>query len=130
MDFAPFEMAHEPLKMTIPQVRVEIDHAWSSSYSPERNAMALDSISDKPVGYRIYHLVARLLFRSIYFPQVGRWPWVKAVFQNRRAIYSVIKEAVAALGPRRGVKRPSARPELPSGIHETSRRMGADTIKR
>ena len=108
MDFAPFEMAHEPLKMTIPEVRMEIDHAWSSSYSAERNAQAIDSIGDKPVGYRIYHLVARLLFRTIYFPPAGKWPWVKAAFQNRRAIQGILREAFAAWGPRFG-SQPSAR---------------------
>jgi hypothetical protein len=105
MDFAPFEMAHQPLKMTIPEVRMEIDRAWSSSYSPERNAQAIDSISDKPVGYRIYHLVARLLFRSIYFPGGGKWSWVKTVFLNRRAIYSVVSGAFATWGLRWAFKR-------------------------
>jgi radical SAM superfamily enzyme YgiQ (UPF0313 family) len=105
MEFAPFEMAHEPLKMTIPEVRAEIDHAWSSSYSAERNAQAIACIRDKPVGYSIYHLVARMLFRSIYFPRAGRWSWVKTVMQNRRAIYSVIRDSVATWGLRWLVKR-------------------------
>jgi len=109
MDFAPFEMAHEPMKMTIPEVRREIDLAWSSSYSPERNERALDSIGDKPVGYRIYHLVARLLFRSIYFPSEGRWSWARAVLGNRRAIYRVARDVLAAWKPRRAGKRPRTR---------------------
>lgn len=100
MDFAPFEMAHRPLKMTSAQVRAEIDHAWVSSYCPERNDQAIDSLRDKPVGYRIYHLAARLLFRSIYFPQSGKWSWAKTVFQNRRAIYSVVSGALATWGVR------------------------------
>lgn len=111
MDFTPFEMAHKPLKMTIPEVRAEIDHAWSSSYSAERNARAIDSLSDKPVGYRIYHLVARFLFRSIYFPQTGKWSWMKTVVQNRRAIYSVVSAALATWGLRWAFRRrPSGGP--------------------
>jgi radical SAM superfamily enzyme YgiQ (UPF0313 family) len=98
MDFAPFEMAHKPLKMTIPEVKSEIDHAWSSSYSPERNVQALDSIKHKHVGHRIYHLAARLLFRSIYFPSGGRFSWMKLAFQNRRAIRGVINDALATWG--------------------------------
>ncbi len=98
MDFAPFEMAHKPLKMTIPEVRAEIDHAWSSSYSAERNAEVIDSLGNRQVGYRIYHLVARFLFRSIYFPHTGKWSWVKMVVQNRRAIYRVVSEALATWG--------------------------------
>lgn len=122
MDFAPFEMAHKPLKMTIPEVRMEIDHAWSSSYSPQRNARAIDSISDKPVGYRIYHLVARPLFRSIYFSRSGKWPWMKAILQNRRAIYSLIKEAFATWGPGWVGTRPSTHPTRPPVSREASRR--------
>ncbi len=94
LDFAPFEMAHTPLKMTIPQAREEVNHAWVSSYSPERNRQAIESISDKPIDIRIGHLVARLFFRGIYFPQMGKRAWMKVLFQNRRAILSLTKEGV------------------------------------
>jgi len=92
MEFLPFQMAHTPLRMTIPEVQKEITEAWSSSYSPERNAQAVDSISDKHVGYRILHLIARLFFRGIYFPQMGRRKWLKVIAQNRRTIYRLIRE--------------------------------------
>ena len=71
LDFSPFVMAHDPLKMTIAEARAETKHAWSSSYSPQQNAHAVDSISEEPLKYRISHLVARLFFRGIYFPQMG-----------------------------------------------------------
>ncbi|MBS1812995.1 MAG: B12-binding domain-containing radical SAM protein [Acidobacteria bacterium] len=92
MDFAPFQMAHTPLKMTIPEAQVEVNHGWSSSYSPERNASALASISDAPIGYRIGHLIARLCFRGIYFPQMGKRAWTKVIWQNRRTIFQLVKE--------------------------------------
>ncbi|MFN2455333.1 MAG: radical SAM protein [Pyrinomonadaceae bacterium] len=95
MDFAPFEMAHHPLKMTIREARAEVDHAWRTSYSPERNLAALDLIKDKPVEYRVSHLVARLFFRGIYFPQMTKRAWGKLVFDNRRVIYPLVKEAVS-----------------------------------
>ncbi|MEJ7713527.1 MAG: hypothetical protein WKF84_27700 [Pyrinomonadaceae bacterium] len=60
MDFAPFEMAHEPQKMSISQARTEVDLAWRTSYSPERNSAALTQIADRPIEYRIGHIVARL----------------------------------------------------------------------
>ncbi len=133
MDFAPFEMAHRPLRMTIPEVRREIDRAWSSSYSPERNAQAIDSISDKPVGYRIYHLMARLLFRSIYFQRAGRWSWVKTVVRNRRAIYSVISGALATWGLGWAFKRQAsvqdgerAPAEPPAGVASVLDPCGSD----
>ena len=92
MDFAPFEMAHTPLKMTIPEARVEVNHGWSSSYSPERNARAIDSISNQPVAYRIGHLIARLCFRGIYFPQMGKRAWLKVIVQNRQTIFKLVTE--------------------------------------
>ncbi|MBI4852417.1 MAG: B12-binding domain-containing radical SAM protein [Acidobacteria bacterium] len=94
MDFAPFEMAHAPLKMTVAEAGQEVRYAWSNSYSPERNAFAIDSISDKPIQYRISHLIARFFFRGIYFPQMTKQAWLDLFFQNRRVIYSLAKEGV------------------------------------
>jgi hypothetical protein len=107
MDFAPFQMAHTPLKMTIPQAQVEVDHAWTSSYSPEATARAIDAIADHPLGYRISHLIARLCFRGIYFPQMNAWAWAKVVGQNRRVIGRLAKESwVAYRRHRSSVRRP------------------------
>ncbi|MBL8204682.1 MAG: B12-binding domain-containing radical SAM protein [Blastocatellia bacterium] len=92
MDFAPFQMAHTPLKLTIPEAQIEVNHGWATSYSPERNAEAIASISDKPIGYRIGHLIARLCFRGIYFPQMGKAAWLKVIWQNRRIISQLTKE--------------------------------------
>jgi hypothetical protein len=93
MDFAPFWMAHTPLKMTIQEARQETDHAWRRSYSPERNAEALESISAAPFRYRLSHLVSRMFFRGIYFPQMNKRAWLKLAFENRRPIYGLTKEA-------------------------------------
>jgi len=95
MDFAPFEMAHTPLKMTISEARVEVNHAWSNSYSPERNASAINSINDKPVQDRIGHIIARLFFRGIYFPQMTKKAWLKLIYENRHLISSLVKEGVS-----------------------------------
>jgi radical SAM superfamily enzyme YgiQ (UPF0313 family) len=95
MDFAPFVMAHTPLKMTIEEARQEVHRAWASSYSPERNAIALESIRDTEIKYRITHLAARLFFRGIYFPQMTKRAWMKLIFDNRQTIYPLIKEGFA-----------------------------------
>jgi radical SAM superfamily enzyme YgiQ (UPF0313 family) len=123
MDFAPFEMAHRPLKMTVPEVRREIDRAWSSSYSPERNTQAIDSISDKHVGYRIYHLAARLLFRNIYFAEAGKWSWVKTVVQNRRVICDVVRAALATWGIRWAFRRKAPVKDVPRARADRSTEM-------
>ena len=96
LDFAPFEMAHAPLKMTIKEARAEVDRAWATSYSPERNAAALRSINDAPIEFRISHLVARFFFRGIYFPQMNKRAWLKLMMQNRRTMFALLKEGVGA----------------------------------
>src|SRR5205807_1858412 len=94
LEFAPYQMAHTPLKMTIPETQEELERAWAASYSPKANRRAVDSISDRGVNYRLIHLVMRLFFRGIYFPQMNKRAWLKVIFQNRRAIYKLAKEAV------------------------------------
>lgn len=92
LDFAPFEMAHDPGKMTMEQARKETDYAWNRSYSPERNAEALEAIADKPIEYRVSNLVARLFFRGIYFPQMNKRAWLKLIYSNRKPIISLARE--------------------------------------
>ena len=95
LDFAPFVMAHAPLKMSIEAAREETLHAWSRSYSPERNREAIESIPDAPIDTRISHLAARLFFRGIYFPQMGTRAWLKLLYANRGAIFSLTREGLA-----------------------------------
>ncbi|HEX8567626.1 MAG TPA: radical SAM protein [Pyrinomonadaceae bacterium] len=92
LDFAPFVMAHNPLKMTIEEAKEETFQAWARSYSPERNAEVIEFLKDKPIGYRISHIVSRLFFRGIYFPQMNKRDWAKLLFQNRRTLFSLTKE--------------------------------------
>src|SRR6266498_35335 len=96
LEFAPFQMAHTPLKMTIPEVHREVAQAWSASYGPARITEALDSISHKSVEVRIMHLIARFFFRGIYFPQMGWWAWTKVIAQNRQTIFKLVGEALGA----------------------------------
>jgi cytochrome b len=89
-------MAHTPLKMTIPEAHAEVQHGWAKSYSPEAIGKAVASIAHKPLGYRVNILIARLCFRGIYFPQMGRFAWAKTIAQNRRTILNLVKEAFSA----------------------------------
>ena len=111
LDFAPFAMAHNPLKMTIAEARTETEFAWASSYSPSRNAEVIDASKDYPLEYRFSHLIARLFFRGIYFPQLGWRAWLRVIAQNRKPIGSLTLEAIkAALKRNTGgvVRRPEA----------------------
>jgi len=93
LEFAPFQMAHTPLSMTIPEVQEEVSYAWTHSYSPTAINHALKALSDEPAAYKISHLMARLFFRGIYFPQKGPWKWLRLAIQNRRPIYRVLKDS-------------------------------------
>jgi len=91
-EFIPFAMAHTPVKMSIDEAHNEVRKGWISSYSPEAIEGAVDSLNHKPLGYRINILIARLCFRGIYFPQMGRFAWLKTILENRRTIFKLIKQ--------------------------------------
>ncbi len=74
LEFAPFRMAHTPLKISVAEVQDEVNYAWTNSYSPAATKRALESITDEPVPYKISHFVARIFFRGIYFPPKGDMP--------------------------------------------------------
>ena len=95
-EFIPFAMAHTPLKMTIDEAHAEVNYGWSDSYGPKAIAQAVDSIGDQPLGYRINILIARLCFRGIYFPMLGRFAWWKVVSENRKTIYKLTKQGFQA----------------------------------
>ena len=95
MDFAPFVMAHTPLKMTIEEAKWEVNKAWTESYSPERNAEAMEYLKDQHIKYRIIHLVSRLFFRGIYFPQMNKRAWFRLLRENRKIIAGLVKEGTA-----------------------------------
>src|ERR1700719_3296165 len=101
-EFIPFAMAHTPLKMSMEEAHEEVKYGWAHAYSPEALAQAVDALDDQPVGYRINIFLARLCFRGIYFPMMGRLAWMKVIAQNRRTIFRLVREAL--LGHRsRGV---------------------------
>jgi radical SAM superfamily enzyme YgiQ (UPF0313 family) len=91
-EFIPFAMAHTPLKMTIEEAHAEVDQGWADSYSPEALAHAVDSLNDQPLGYRVNIFLARLCFRGIYFPMLGKMAWLKVIAQNRRTIFKLVRE--------------------------------------
>jgi radical SAM superfamily enzyme YgiQ (UPF0313 family) len=94
LEFAPFQMAHTPKKMSIPQVQTEVRQAWLDSYSPARTREALNSIQNEPIPYKVSHLMARFFFRGIYFPHKNIWGWLKLGFQHRTVIAGLTREVV------------------------------------
>jgi hypothetical protein len=114
-EFIPFAMAHTPLKMTI-------EEAHAEAYSAEALAQAVDALDDQPLGYRINIFLARLCFRGIYFPMMGKMAWLKVVAQNRRTILKLAREVF--FGRRSRPKNPDAEdayepvavPDVTSGV--------------
>ncbi len=93
-EFIPFAMAHTPLKMTIEEAHDEVRYGWSQAYSPDALAQAVDSLDDQPLGYRINIFLARLCFRGIYFPMLGKFAWVRVIGQNWRTIFKLTREGL------------------------------------
>jgi radical SAM superfamily enzyme YgiQ (UPF0313 family) len=109
-EFIPFAMAHTPLKMTIDEAHAEVNYGWAQAYSPEALAHAVESLNDQPLGYRINIFIARICFRGIYFPMMGKMAWVKVIAQNRRTIFKLVREGFKA-GAWRGA--PARVPAIP-----------------
>ncbi len=109
-EFIPFEMAHTPLKMTIEEAHAEVNRGWAQAYSPEALAHAVESLHDQPLGYRVNMFLARLCFRGIHVPMMGKMAWLKVIAQNRRTIFKLVREGFKA-GAWRGA--PARIPAIP-----------------
>ena len=112
-EFIPFAMAHTPLKMSIEEAHAEVKYGWSHAYGPEAIAQAVDSLDDQPLGYRVNILIARLCFRGIYFPMLGRFAWWKVISENRQTIFKLAKQGVEAWWESR--TRPAPAPATSAG---------------
>src|SRR5262244_718091 len=99
LEFIPYAMAHTPLKMSIDEAHSELRIGWVNSYSPQAIEKAVDSLSDKPLDNRINIFIARLCFRGIYFPQLGRFAWMKTILANRRTILKLIQQGWKTTSP-------------------------------
>jgi hypothetical protein len=93
LEFKPFTMDYTPLGISEEQAEAEIRQAWGASYDPETNSAAIKRLESGPIWDRIIHLLGRLAFRGIYFPQMTRKEWARVLFQNRRTILRIIFEA-------------------------------------
>jgi radical SAM superfamily enzyme YgiQ (UPF0313 family) len=112
-DFIPFAMAHTPLRMTVEEAHSEVNYGWSQAYGPKAIAQAVDSIADQPLGYRINILIARLCFRGIYFPMLGRFAWWNVLKENRGTIWKLARQGLQSWWESRG--RAVAEPAISGG---------------
>jgi radical SAM superfamily enzyme YgiQ (UPF0313 family) len=116
LDFAPYKMAHTPLKISIDDAQTEVRQAWTESYSPAAIERAVDALAGKPIWLQISMFIGRLSFRGIYFPQMGRLAWLKVAWQNRRTIGKLVRAGFS-----KGLKeRPVAPVISPVAVAEQS----------
>ena len=96
LDFKPFVMAHLPKGLTPEQAEAEVRQAWTQSYDPKANARALDWLEGRSFCDRMMHLLARIAFRGIYFPQMRAREWAHVLLENRHVIFRLAGQAIRA----------------------------------
>ena len=87
MDFTPLGISAE-------QAEAEVRQAWAASYSPAAIATAMGWLESRSYADRLIHLLGRLAFRGIYFPQMKRREWVRVLLQNRGPILHLLVQAL------------------------------------
>ena len=112
LEFKPFRMGYSPLSISSEQAESEVRQAWASSYSPAANASAMQWLQSASLPDRIIHLLSRLAFRGIYFPQIKRRDWVRILFENRGSILKIILQVLQ-------MKRQSRMKKMP-WLHDAS----------
>jgi radical SAM superfamily enzyme YgiQ (UPF0313 family) len=113
LEFKPFSMGFSPSVLSSAEAEAEVHEAWESSYAPEANASAMRWLESRALPDRVIHMLSRLAFRGIYFPQMSRKDWVRVLFQNRGPILRVIAHAL--------MMKLRSRPPLPRGAVELTR---------
>ena len=96
LDFKPFVMAHTPSGLSTEEAQAEVRRAWTASYAPSTNARAIKWLQSKSLEARITHLLSRLAFRGIYFPQMRKREWAQVLFENRLILLRLIFQALQA----------------------------------
>ena len=94
LEFKPFSMGFSPIGISSEQAEAEVREAWESSYTPAANASATRWLESRPFPDRVIHMLSRLAFRGIYFPQMRRRDWIRMLFQNRSSILRVLSQAL------------------------------------
>ena len=90
MNYRPYGAAFDPTQMTREELEEEIQTAWSLAYAPENIYERLRQMNGKSVPEKLIYLFATLVFRGVYFRQMGVGAWLKAVLENRRALWEAL----------------------------------------
>jgi radical SAM superfamily enzyme YgiQ (UPF0313 family) len=92
LDFQPFRLAFRPNHLSPAQAENEVNESWRRCYSPLFFESTQRWLTDnrKPFDHQVAFLVARLLFRGIYFSQSTRWSWVRLLASNAPTIWRLV----------------------------------------
>ncbi len=92
LDFKPFRLTFQPNHLTARQAEDEVNESWRRCYAPHFFARTQRWLVDnrKPFDQQVAFLVARLLFRGIYFPQSTPWSWVRLLASNAPTIARLV----------------------------------------
>jgi radical SAM superfamily enzyme YgiQ (UPF0313 family) len=88
LDFKPFKLTFQPNHLSPDQAEHELSKSWRRCYRPRFFAHTQRWLVNnrKPFDHHVAFLIARLLFRGIYFPQSTRWSWVRLLASNAPTI--------------------------------------------
>jgi radical SAM superfamily enzyme YgiQ (UPF0313 family) len=102
LDFKPFRLTFQPNHLTPSQAEDEVNESWRRGYGRRSFARTQRWLVDnrKPFDHQVAFLVARLLFRGIYFPQSTPWSWVRLLLSNAHTIARLVLRRLLARPPR------------------------------
>jgi radical SAM superfamily enzyme YgiQ (UPF0313 family) len=98
LDFKPFRLTFQPKHLSPSQSEDEVNESWRRGYGRRSFARTQQWLVDnrKPFDHQVAFLVARLLFRGIYFPQSTPWSWVRLLASNAHTIARLVMRRLLA----------------------------------
>ncbi len=99
LDFKPFRLTFQPKHLSASQAENEVSESWRRGYGRRSFARTQRWLVDNrmPFDHQVAFLVARLLFRGIYFRQSTPWSWVRLLASNAPTLARLVLRRL--LGP-------------------------------
>jgi radical SAM superfamily enzyme YgiQ (UPF0313 family) len=115
LDFKPFRLTFKPNHLSASQSENEVNESWRLGYSRRIFARTQRWLvaNRKPFDQQVAFLIARLLFRGIYFRQTS-WSWVRLLASNGYTIATmVLRRLLDRSSPPKTVKNNATSAENP-----------------
>ncbi len=102
LDFKPFRLTFRPNHLSPTQCEEEVNESWRRGYGRRAFARTQRWLVEnrKPFDHQVAFLLARLLFRGIYFPQSTPWAWVRLLASNSQTITRLVLRRMIEWVPR------------------------------